>query len=50
MRAGADIRLVRHIDFSLDATQMRFIDRSGDGASLPQKQLFGISGGLRVWI
>lgn len=49
VRAGADITLVRHVDLSLDATQMQFIDRS-DGARLPQKKLFGISGGLRVWI
>jgi len=48
LRAGADIRLMRHVDLSLDGTQMRFFE--DDDALLPQKQLFGFSGGLRVWL
>ncbi|MEX2284248.1 MAG: hypothetical protein WEE89_17300 [Gemmatimonadota bacterium] len=49
LRAGADIRVVRHIDLNMDGSFTRYVRSQGQGRML-ERQLIGISGGLKLWL
>jgi hypothetical protein len=49
-RAGADIRLVRHVDLNVDGSFTRFVERSDNSGSMLEEQLWGFSAGLKLWL
>jgi hypothetical protein len=47
-RAGADVRIIRHIDLNLDAGLTRFFDRPD--IAFPDTHLLAFTAGLRLWM
>jgi hypothetical protein len=48
-RAGADVRIVRHVGLVFDGSYSRFIELSEPEGRMLQNSLIGFTAGLRLW-
>jgi hypothetical protein len=48
LRAGADISVIRHVDFNVDVGFTRFVERSKSEGRMLENHLWGFSAGLRL--
>lgn len=48
-RAGADVRIVRHLGLTFDGSYSRFIELSEPEGRMLQNSLIGFTAGVRLW-